>query len=218
MKLLDEHMLNHIAEHQPTYHAEAAYQLREFVMTKRYTLSEITATTVNVGDPARAEVEAFIHAVFKRAYDAEITAFMPHLVALRDNNGVLMAAFGLKKASEGPLFLEQYLDEPIESLISKKLRKPISRDEITKIGNLAVANPRNAGVLIAHVIQHSLDMGIEWCVATAHHSLQNGVIKCGRDVYPLFPADKARLSPEEQAKWGSYYKNMPQVIAIRGVA
>jgi Thermostable hemolysin len=218
VKLLDEHMLDYITEHQPTYHAEAAYQLREFVMTKRYVLSEITATTVNIGSPARAEVEAFIHAVFKRAYNAEITAFMPHLVALRDNNGVLMAAFGLKKASEGPLFLEQYLDEPIESLISKKLHKPISRDVITKIGNLAVANPRNAGVLIAHVIQHSLDMGIEWCVATAHHSLQNGVVKGGRDVYPLFPADKARLSPEEQAKWGSYYDRMPQVVAIRGIA
>jgi hypothetical protein len=215
---LDENMLDYITEHQPAYQAEVAYQLREFVMTKRYQLKEITATTANVGDPARAEVEAFIHAVFKRAYDAEITVFMPHLVALRDSNSMLMAAFGWKKATDSPLFLEQYLDEPIESLISKKLRKPISREEITKIGNLAVANPRNAGVLIAHVIQHSLDMGIEWCVATAHHSLQNGLIKGGRDVYPLFNADKARLSAEEQAKWGSYYKHMPQVIAIRGIA
>lgn len=211
-------MLGHMSEYQPSYHAEAAYHLREFVMTKRYVLNEITATTVNISDPARAEVEAFIHAVFKRAYGAEITSFMPQLVALRDSNGVLMAAFGLKKASVGPLFLEQYLDEPIESLISKKIAKKISRDEITKIGNLAVANPRNAGVLIAHVIQHSLNIGIEWCVATAHHSLQNGLIKGGRDVYPLFPADKARLSLQEQAKWGSYYDRMPQVVAIRGVA
>ena len=207
-----------MSEHQPSYQAEAAYQLREFVMTKRYVLSEITASTVNIGDPSRKELEAFIHAVFKSAYGANITAFMPHHVALRDSNGVLMAAFGLKKAGAGPLFLEQYLDEPVESLISKKLGKTIKRDEITKIGNLAVANPRNAGVLIAHVIQHSLDMGIEWCVATAHHSLQNGVVKGGRDVYPLFPADKSRLSLQEQAKWGSYYDRMPQVIAIRGVA
>ena len=211
-------MLESMSEHQPSYQAEAAYQLREFVMTKRYVLSEITASTVNIGDPSREELEAFIHAVFKSAYGANITAFMPHLVALRDSNGMLMAAFGLKKAGAGPLFLEQYLDEPIESLISKKLGKTIKRDEITKIGNLAVANPRNAGVLIAHVIQHSLDMGIEWCVATAHHSLQNGVVKGGRDVYPLFPADKSRLSLQEQAKWGSYYDRMPQVIAIRGVA
>lgn len=211
-------MLNYNIQHQLIYRAEAAYHLREFVKTKRYQLSEITATTVNVGDSARAEVESFIHAVFKSAYDAEVTLFMPHLVALRDSNGVLMAAFGLRPASEGPLFLEQYLDEPIESLLSEHLGKTVTRQQITKIGNLAVANPRNAGVLIAHVIQHSLELGIEWCVATSHHSLQNAVIKGGRDVYPLFPADKARLSVEEQAKWGGYYQHMPQVVAIRGIA
>jgi Thermostable hemolysin len=211
-------MLDNLSEYQSSYQAEAAYQLRELAMTRRYVLSEITASTVNIGDASRQEVEAFIHAVFKRAYGAEITNFMPQLVALRDSNGELIAAFGWKKASAGPLFLEQYLDEPIESLISKKLGKKISRSQITKIGNLAVANPRNAGVLIAHIIQYSLDMGIEWCVATTHHSLQNGLIKGGRDVYPLFPADKSRLSLQEQAKWGSYYDRMPQVIAIRGIA
>jgi hypothetical protein len=215
---LDKNMLNFNIQHQPIYKAEAAYHLREFVKTKRYQLSEITATTVNIGDLARAEVEAFIHAVFKNAYGADVSLFMPHLVALRDGNGVLMAAFGLRPASEGPLFLEQYLDEPIEAILSEHLGKTVTRKQITKIGNLAVANPRNAGVLIAHVIQHALDMGIEWCVATSHHSLQNAVIKGGRDVYPLFPADKARLSVEEQAKWGSYYHNMPQVVAIRGIA
>ena len=221
--MMDQMNQTRVTDYQPAYEreayfAEAAYQLRDFVMTKRYVLSEITASTVNVGDKARAEVEGFIRAVFKRAHSAEITHFMPQLVALRDQNGVLMAAFGWKKASDGTLFLEQYLDEPIESLISKTLNKNISREQITKIGNLAVANPRNAGILIAHVIQHSLDMGIEWCVATAHHSLQNGLIKAGRDVYPLFNADKARLSQEEQTKWGTYYKHMPQVVAIRGIA
>ena len=205
-------------EIQTYFDAAAAYNSRELAKTKRYQVNEITATAVNKNHPDRAEVEAFIHDVFKRAYNAEITLFLPNLVALRDQDGILMAAFGWKKAVDGPLFLEQYLDEPIESLISRRLDKHITRDQITKIGNLAVANPRNAGVLIAHVIQHSLDIGIEWCVATAHHSLQNGLIKGGRDVYPLFPADKSRLPLEEQAKWGSYYHHQPQVIAIRGIA
>lgn len=205
-------------EVQTYFDAAAAYNSRELAKTKRYQVNEITATAVNKNHPDRAEVEAFIHDVFKRAYNAEITLFLPNLVALRDRDGILMAAFGWKKAADGPLFLEQYLDEPIESLISRRLNKHITRDQITKIGNLAVANPRNAGVLIAHVIQHSLDIGIEWCVATAHHSLQNGLIKGGRDVFPLFPADKSRLPLEEQAKWGSYYQHQPQVIAIRGIA
>lgn len=200
------------------FYANQAYDLRTFAKPKRYTMQEIIAIAVGVTHAQRAEVEAFIYRVFEQTYGAHITHFLPNLVALRDDKGVLMGAFGWRKASDGPLFLEQYLDEPIESLISKSLGKNIGRDEITKIGNLAVSNPRNAGILIAHVIQHSLDIGIEWCVATAHQSLQNGLIKGGRDVYPLFPADKARLSLQEQTKWGSYYDRMPQVVAIRGVA
>jgi hypothetical protein len=200
------------------FDAAAAYHLREFAKTRRYQVSEITAHAVSIGDPQRKEVEAFIHSVFAVAYGANVTHFMPELVALRDNNGVLMAAFGMRHAAHDKLFLEQYIDVPIERLISERLGKNIARDEITCIGNLAVANPRNAGVLIAHVIKHSLDIGIKWCVATAHHSLQNGLIKGGRDVYPLHIADKLRLPKEEQALWGSYYDNMPQIVAIRGVA
>jgi len=181
-------------------------------------VNEITAHSVTKEAACRAEVEAFIQAVFKVTYHANITEFMSTLVALRDNNGVLMAAFGLSSAAEEPLFLEQYLDVPIERLMSDQLGKTIQREQITCIGNLAVSNPRNAGVLIAHVIQHSLDIGIEWCVATAHHSLQNGLVKGGRDVYPLHIADKARLSADEQATWGTYYNHLPQVVAIRGTA
>ncbi len=199
------------------YHAEAAYSLRAFAQPKRYQMQEITAHVVTSDARCRAEVEAFIHEVFKRAYGANVTHFMPTLIALRDQGGVLMAAFGMRDASTGPLFLEHYLDAPIEQVISNGLGQNIQRHEITEIGNLAVANPRNAGILIAHVIQQSLDMGVKWCVATAHHSLQNGLIKGGRDVYPLALADKSRLSVEEQAQWGTYYENQPQVVAVRGI-
>jgi hypothetical protein len=210
-------MLNELTQ-ETLYTAETAYLLRPFAKTRRYRVNEITAHTVDKTSPSRQEVEAFIHAVFKVTYGANVTEFMPTLVALRDESGVLMAAFGMRSAAEEKLFLEQYLDVPIEELLTAQLGKPITRNEITCIGNLAVSNPRNAGVLIAHVIQHSLDIGIEWCVATAHHSLQNGLIKGGRDVYPLHLADKARLPTAEQAVWGSYYDQMPQVVAIKGIA
>jgi hypothetical protein len=199
------------------YTAETVYQLRAFAREKRYQVSEITAHTVAVDAPCRGEVEGFIKSVFQQVYGANITHFMPDLVALRDSNGILMAAFGLRSASKEALFLEQYIDIPIEQLMTERLGRNITRNQITCIGNLAVANPRNAGVLIAHVIQHSLDLGIEWAVATAHHSLQNGLIKGGRDVYALAPADPARLSAEAISQWGSYYRHLPQIVAIRGV-
>lgn len=199
------------------YHAEAAYMLRAFAQPKRYQMQEITAHVVTRDAHCRAEVESFIREVFKRAYGANVTQFMPTLIALRDQSGILMAAFGMRDAVQGHLFLEHYLDAPVEQVFSEHFDQIITRDQITEIGNLAVANPRNAGILIAHVIQQSLDMGVKWCVATAHHSLQNGLIKGGRDVYPLALADKSRLSAEEQIQWGSYYENQPQVVAVRGV-
>jgi Thermostable hemolysin len=202
----------------PVYQAHTAYQLREFAQSKRYQMQEITAHTVDVDAPCRREVEGFIAAVFKQVYGAEITHFMPKLVALRDQNGVLMAAFGLRHAHEEKLFLEQYIDVPIEVLVSQQLGREVTRSQITCIGNLAVANPRNASILISHIIQYSLQLGIEWCVATAHHSLQNGLIKSGRDVYAIAEADYHRLPESEIASWGTYYKNTPQIVAIRGRA
>lgn len=198
--------------------AQQAYALRSHAQGKRYRVNEITAHKVSTTSACRYEVEAFIASVFNTVYQAKINHFMPDLVALRDENGVLMAAFGLRQAAADKLFLEQYIDEPIETLVSRQLGRPIGREEITCIGNLAVANPRNAGVLIAHVIQHSLDIGVQWAVATAHHSLQNGLIKGGRDVYPLAMAYPERLPLAEQPDWGSYYRQTPQIVAIRGLA
>lgn len=200
------------------FNAEAAYKSRPLTASKRHRAENIKASTSDSSAPDRREIEQFIHDVFAKTYGANVQHFMPQLVSLRDENGELVAAFGLRKAAESPLFLEQYLDAPIETVLSNRFNKTISRNQITEIGNLAVSNPRNAGVLIAHVIQHSLDIGVEWCVATAHHSLQNGLVKGGRDVYALQAADPMRLDPAERASWGSYYDNAPQVVAVRGVA
>ncbi len=198
-----------------TFYAEKAYSLRAFAKPKRYTLQEITAFEVHQTHADRREVEAFIHAVFYRAYGAKVKNFMPKLIALRDENHQLMAAFGMREASVSSLFLEQYIDEPIEIVMAKTLNQTIYRADLTEIGNLAVVNPRNAGILISHVIQHSIHAGVQWCLATAHHSLQNGLIKGGCDVFPLHAVDVKCLPAAEQSDWGSYYDNQPQIIAVR---
>lgn len=200
------------------FFAEAAYDLRIFSKPKRYTLQEIKAHEINATHADRPEVEAFIAEVFYRAYRANIKNFMPKLIALRDQEHNLMAAFGMREASDSPLFLEQYLDEPIEAIISRSFDQTILRSEITEIGNLAVANPRNSGILISHVIQHSLAANVQWCVATAHHTLQNGLIKGGVDVRPLQTVEPQRLPEDELVKWGSYYEQTPQIIAVSRMA
>lgn len=208
------------------FNAEAAYQYRQRTAQKRLepqasTPRIIEARILQRSAPERAEVEAFISGVFAKAYGANIQHFMPQLVALRDEHQQLVGAFGLRQAAFEPLFLEQYLDMPIEELLSSRLVNihptPVSRNQITEIGNLAVANPRHAAMLVNAIIQYSLSAGIAWCVCTVHHSLQNALVKAGREVIVLHSADKTHLSKEALQDWGSYYQNTPQVVAIRGV-
>ncbi len=199
------------------FSAEAAYAYRSATNVKRKNNLLIKTTILDANAKDRAEVEAFVADMFANAYGAKIQHFMPHLVALRDENNMLVAAFGLRQAYAEPLFLEQYLDTSVETLLSSRLGKKYSREQITEIGNLAVANPRNAGVLIASVINYSLISGVQWCVCTAHHTLQNALIKGGREVIALQIADKTRLPAKELENWGSYYQNAPQIVAVRGV-
>lgn len=203
--------------HTAFFNADAAYALKDKTVAKRQKNMQIQTAILTREASDRAEVEAFIARVFAKAYGANVQHFMPQLVALRDENNALVAAFGLRKAAAEPLFLEQYLDVPIEQLLSASLGVAANRTQITEIGNLAVENPRNAGALIAAVIDYSLTSGVQWCVCTAHHTLQNALIKGGREVTALQMADKNRLSPQALAAWGTYYQNNPQIVAVRGV-
>src|SRR5688500_5530748 len=51
------------------------------------------------------------------------------------------AALGYRRASAGPLFLEAYLDEPIEDAVGRHLGASVSRDRIVEVGSLAANSP-----------------------------------------------------------------------------
>ena len=70
-----------------------------------------------VQEPLRAEFEAFIQHRFHKAHNADINHFMPELFGLHDEAQTLCAVAGVRKAMSGPLFLEHYLDDPIERAI-----------------------------------------------------------------------------------------------------
>jgi hypothetical protein len=70
------------------------------------------------GDAARPELEALIQSAFRRQHDADIQRFMPGLLGLTGAGGRYVAAAGVRGAEEGPLFLERYLPQPVESLLA----------------------------------------------------------------------------------------------------
>src|SRR3569832_1146381 len=96
----------------------------------------------------RATVEAFISQCFAESFGSRIEAFMPRLFSVRNEAGELCGAFGLRSASRN-LFLEQYLDAPIEKVIAAHAGKRIERHVIVEVGHFSGTFPGAVRAMIA---------------------------------------------------------------------
>ena len=162
--------------------------------------------------PHRVSCEDFIAARFQRAYGARVAHFSPHLLGIRDALARWRAASGYTPADGRRLFLEQYLDAPIEVELARCRGRPIARDSIVEVGNLAAASPGSARTLIPLLARHLHRLGYEWVVFTATRELRNTFTRLGLNPLGLAIADPARLAGGG-ANWGSYYANDPIVMA-----
>ena len=173
-------------------------------------------TLVNLEGPttrARSEAESFVAAAFAAAYGAAIRHFMPALLTLRNDSGLLLAVLGLRKAGDQPLFLEQYLDGPVESHLAAATGAPVDREALVEVGNFAVGAAGGGRWLITALTAYLYSAGHTWAVFTCGPELQNAFHRLGVELVDLAPADPARLAPGELAAWGSYYVQRPRVMA-----
>jgi len=161
--------------------------------------------------PDRQEVEAFTQKRFEDTYGATIREFYPVILTMRcfDN---LSGTSGMRVASQQALFLEHYLDKPVESLLSEKLNTLVQRQSIVEIGNL-VSTQRGASHLLFLLFTSLLHQaGHEWICFTATQALRNNLSKLGFEFTFLGDAEPNKLDAKSVEDWGSYYANKPQVL------
>jgi hypothetical protein len=162
--------------------------------------------------PQRGSFEAFISERFSRAYGARLSHFLPHLLGVKDGLGRWQAAAGYAAAGVQQLFLEQYLDQPIEHALAEEVGRSIQRNSIVEVGNLAAVSAGMARALIPQLARHLHRMGYRWVAFTATRALRNSFQRLGLRPLHLAAADPARL-PDRGASWGSYYDQDPRVMA-----
>jgi hypothetical protein len=162
----------------------------------------------------RPQAEALIRRIFAHAYGAQVTQFMPRLMALVDERRRVEAALGLRGAAAERLFLEVYLDEPVEQVLSRMIGQPLSREQIAEVGNLASATRGGMRQLIVSLTAYLQGAGCGWAVFTAVPPVRLAFERFGIPLQALAEADKARLG-HEQHLWGRYYDQSPQVVATR---
>jgi hypothetical protein len=161
-------------------------------------------------DPRRPVVEAFVADVYRRHYDAEIPQFAPTLLATCAN-GVLAAAAGYRCADE-PLYLEHYLDVPVERAIAAHAGHCVRRRDIVEIGHFASTHPGEGRRMMLPIARHLASLGYRWAVTTATSELRALMLRVGLTPLALAPADPTRV-PGGGARWGRYYQHAPVVVA-----
>lgn len=155
-------------------------------------------------------VQAFISERFNDTFGAEIHHFLPYFLASHMTDAI-DSAIGFQPVQPHPLFLEQYLSQPIERTL-KLHGIHTSRSDIVEIGNLAASF--NSGspllfILLAAVLHQA---NYQWVVFTATRQVRQLIDKLQLTTLNLGEADPLLLIDKTQ-QWGSYYTHQPMVLA-----
>ena len=159
----------------------------------------------------RSDVEALISRIYALRYQAVVLDFTPTLVSLQRDAGVVAAA-GYRRASQETLFLERYLDAPVESLLGPHAGVTPRREQIFEVGHLAASRAGAGRDLVVSLCRHLVDQGCEWVVATVTQELDHLFVRAGVEPVRLGVAAPHALG-SDAAAWGTYYEHLPTVLA-----
>ena len=176
--------------------------------------AEASLRTHGPGAPDRADVEAFIRAVYRERYGADVNQFAPVLVSLADEHGDVIAAAGYRAGDRGPLFLERYLAAPIETYLVEGPSVLPERSRLVEVGHLAATRAGAGRRLILLLGPHLAALGFQWVIGTLTQELRQLFLRLGVVPHSLAEADPALLGAEI-SRWGSYYDHRPVVLAGR---
>ena len=177
------------------------------IMAAAATSAGMAVSLVEQTHRERGLAEAFVRAVFLRAYNARIGSLYPLLLAIARDSGDYAAVAGIRPAGGTLLFSEQYLDQPVEQLLQTQ------RAGIAEIGNLAPAGAGQARWLICALSAFLIGAGFTHVIFTSVPKLRNAFRRMGLPLTRLADADAQRLPPQQRAEWGSYYQHRPAVYA-----
>lgn len=119
------------------------------------------------------------------------------------------AVVGFRRADAGPLFLEAYLDRPVEAVLTTRLDRPVTRAQVVELGDHASHRPA-ATVTLWRESAAALDGQANFAVAVLTRPLRAMFARLGLPLIELAPA-RAEALGGAGAAWGRYYQTDPMV-------
>jgi hypothetical protein len=184
------------------------------VVTRRPALSDQPYHAVAYGraDPGRQALEAFIRAGFQRVHGATVRSYMPTLIGLTDAAGETVGAAGYRPADLEPLYLEQYLSQPIErSIAMRHAGLAVDRWQVAEIGNFACRDCEAAMAMMGVLARLLRERQHRWVTFTATRKVRGIMVRLGIELAEIGRADPSRIRSATD-DWGTYYSADPRVM------
>ncbi len=166
---------------------------------------------VEEGASGMRSIQDYIASCFAQKYGARVPGFMPRLFGLRDAEGEVRGAVGLRRGDEA-LYLEQYLDLPIEQVIARRAGTACDRLHVSEVGHLCGSFAGVVRVLIDLVTQRLVEEDARWVTFTGTPRLRNAFARLGLAPVDVGPARAEALPCADRSAWGTYYAESPRVF------
>lgn len=161
----------------------------------------------------RGRVEDFARKIYYMQYGAHLSTYSSELLALNASEKDVLSCVGINGADKGELFLEQYLDEPVERAISCLLGHSVQRDQVAEVGTLSVVSSGLCRLMMSSLAGFLTGRGKRYIVFTAVKTLRNTFRRLDIPYSCVAEADPKKLKGDS-SEWGRYYEASPEVIAI----
>lgn len=148
---------------------------------------------------------------YELAFAAHLEQFMPAYLVL-EQHGRILSLCGFRIAADEPLFLEQYLQQPAERLLSATFSTEIERSNLIEFGHLASFTKGTSPTHFYLIAEMLVGLGYEWCIFTATDPLHALMTRLGLEPQEIAKADPSRIENAQQT-WGLYYEHQPRVLA-----
>lgn len=123
----------------------------------------------------------------------------------------VQACAGISYPENGKLFLEQYLDGPVEEILSARVGEFVDRRDILQVSSIASTRTAAGMELVRALPLIFACLGRPYAAMTTTSRLAAAMQRIGIVFHPLCEADGSRLPATELARWGTYYETRPVV-------
>lgn len=161
----------------------------------------------------RPALEDRIRSGFGTYFGACVEGFMPSFGSYEHRHGGT-GVVGLRRASDESLYLENYLDAPIEATIHKASGSFVTRDRIVEIGQFVVDDRDIVADFFRDLVPFLVDSGFDWVCFTGTDRIRAILGRVGFKGLPVAVAHADQVS-HARDRWGRYYDFDPVVIIGR---